>query len=141
MNEKEIKEQLLAAGATKEQLDSLNFTKIEEIFDDTKDVDGICKDIKKAFPNFDEAGFRKIIFEQAKDSENTENLSDEALEEVAGGSVTTWMHRNKDWVITAAALATIGACVLYKKYTEHKLNSWKAKPVSNGPAPVLGMPI
>ena len=120
MNEKEFKEQLITTGIKEEQIANLDFSKIEKIFDSSQNIDEICKNIKESFPNFDETGFRQIISEQTKESENTEYLSEDALEEVAGGSVTSWMHRNKDWVIAATALATIGACYMFNKYLEKK---------------------
>ena len=89
MNEKEFKEQLIATGIKEEQIANLDFSKIEKIFESSQNIDEICKSIKESFPNFDETGFRQIISEQTKESENTEYLSEDALEEVAGGSVTS----------------------------------------------------
>ena len=131
MNFTEIKEKLLAAGATEVQLENLDLTKVEAIFDKTQDIDGLCKNIKESFPDFDEAGFRQIVAEESKDSEATEILSDESLEEVAGGSISSWMHRNKDWVIPAAAMATIGLCYMYNKYTRYKYNKYTKEHSTN----------
>ena len=123
MNKKEFKEQLIAAGIKESQLAKLDLSKIEKIFESSQNIDGICKSMKENFPDFDETGFRQIVSEQSKESENTEYLSDEDLDGVAGGSVTSWMHRNKDWVIVATALATIGACYMFNKYLERKTAS------------------
>jgi len=115
MNEKELKEELLAAGVTEEQLDSLDFTKIEEIFDNTQNADELCMEIQKNFSDFDEKSFKTMLSEQEKESEKTEDLSDEALEEVAGGSAGSWFKKNKDWVITAAVIGALGIAVGGKK--------------------------
>ena len=46
MNVQELKKELLAAGVTEEQLDSLDFTKIEELFDNTQNADELCMEIQ-----------------------------------------------------------------------------------------------
>lgn len=115
MNVQELKEELLAAGVTEEQLDRLDFTKIEEIFDNTQNADELCMEMQKNFSDFDEKSFKTMLSEQEKESEKTEDLSDEALEEVAGGSAGSWFKKNKDWVITAAAIGALGIAVGGKK--------------------------
>lgn len=115
MNVQELKELLLAAGVTEEQLDRLDFTKIEEIFDNTQNADELCMEMQKNFSDFDEKSFKTMLSEQEKESEKTEDLSDEALEEVAGGSAGSWFKKNKDWVITAAAIGALGIAVGGKK--------------------------
>lgn len=115
MNVQELKEELLAAGVTEEQLDNLDFTKIEEIFDNTQNADELCMEMQKNFSDFDEKSFKTMLSEQEKESEKTEDLSDEALEEVAGGSAGSWFKKNKDWVITAAAIGALGIAVGGKK--------------------------
>ncbi len=111
MDYNEIKEQLLAAGATEEQVAKIDFAKIESIFDGVSSIEGLCKDLKKAYPDFNESEFKKAIAENSKDSENAEELSDAALEAVAGGSVGSWLNENKDWLIPVASIAVIGGIV------------------------------
>ena len=115
MNVQELKKELLAAGVTEEQLDSLDFTKIEELFDNTQNADELCMEMQKNFSDFDEKSFKTMLSEQEKESEKTEDLSDEALEEVAGGSAGSWFKKNKDWVITAAVIGALGIAVGGKK--------------------------
>ncbi len=111
MDYNEIREQLLAAGATEEALAKIDFAKIESIIDGASSIEGLCKDIKKAYPDFNESEFKKAIAENSKDSENAEDLSDADLEAVAGGSVGSWLNENKDWLIPVASIAVIGGIV------------------------------
>ena len=111
MNEKELKEQLLAAGATEEAIAKVDFAKIESIIDAASSIDGLCKALKEAYPDFNEAEFRKAIAENTKGSEDAEDLSDSDLEAVAGGSVGSWLNKNKAWIIPVASVAAIGLIV------------------------------
>ena len=86
MNEEKIKEELIAAGASEDMFEKIDFSKFEEIFDNAGSIDELCRKIKTAFPDFDEAGFRQSVQEQAAESEKIEDLSDDSLEAVAGGS-------------------------------------------------------
>ena len=107
MNEQKIKEDLIAAGVTEEALTKLNLPKIEEIISGANNIDEICTKMKKAYPDFNETEFRKTITETAKNSETTQDLSDEALEEVAGGSSDSWLKRNYETICRVAVLAGV----------------------------------
>ncbi len=128
MNEQKIKEELIAAGATEDMLQKIDFEKFEEIFDNAGSIDEFCRNMKTAFPDFDEAGFRQSVQEQAAESEKIEALSDESLEAVAGGSVSSWLDRNKDWLIPLGLMATIGVTYLVKKKLDYRSGrKWAAK--------------
>ena len=102
MNEEKIKEELLAAGATEEDI-----AKLERIIDSSKNADELCKALKEAYPDFKEAEFKRGIEKNAKESEDTEDLSDEALASVAGGSIGSWVKDHKTALLAVAALASI----------------------------------
>lgn len=104
MNEKEFKAQLREAGAPEEAIAKIDFTKIEGIVDEAESLEGLCKTMKEAFPDFDETEFKKAIAQNAKNNDEVEDISEEALEAVAGGSVGSWMKKNKEYVIGAALL-------------------------------------
>ncbi len=108
MNEKELKAQLLEAGATEEQIAKVDFAKIESIIDNASSIEGLSKSLKEAYPDFNEEEFKKAVAENTKDNDAVENLSDEALEAVAGGSVGSWLNKNKAWLIPVATVAAIG---------------------------------
>lgn len=108
MNEKELKAQLLEAGATEEQIAKVDFAKIENIIDNASSIEGLSKSLKEAYPDFNEEEFKKAVAENTKDNDAVENLSDEALEAVAGGSVGSWLNKNKAWLIPVATVAVIG---------------------------------
>ena len=108
MNEKELKAQLLEAGATEEQIAKVDFAKIESIIDNASSIEGLSKSLKEAYPDFNEEEFKKAVAENTKDNDAVENLSDEALEAVAGGSVGSWLNKNKAWLIPVATIAAVG---------------------------------
>ena len=56
MNEKELKEQLLAAGATEEQIAKINFARIEEIISQAGNLD----DSLFVFPKTKFTGYKFI---------------------------------------------------------------------------------
>ena len=107
MNQMELKTDLLAAGVTEEALTKLNLSKIEEIISGANNIDEICTKMKEAYPDFNETEFKKSIAETAKNSETTQDLSDEALEEVAGGSAGSWLKKNYETICRLAVLAGI----------------------------------
>ena len=113
MNEKELKQQLLAAGATEEQIAKINFARIEEIISQAGNLDELCNLMVKNYPGFNVQEFKKAVTEgaNAKDSEEAVDLSDEALENVAGGSLGSWIKKNKDWLIPVAAIGASGLLI------------------------------
>ena len=108
MNEKELKAQLLEAGVTEEQIAKVDFAKIESIIDNASSIEGLSKSLKEAYPDFNEEEFKKAVAENTKDNDAVEDLSDEALEAVAGGSVGSWLNKNKAWLIPVATVAAVG---------------------------------
>ena len=104
MNNNELKEQLFAAGATEEQLADIDFEKIESIISGAENINEISSKMKEVFPSFNETEFRKAISETAKNSEDAQDLSDEALEEVAGGSGGSWLKKNYETICRVAVL-------------------------------------
>ena len=99
MNEKQLKEDLLAAGAKEENLAKIDFCRLEAIIDRAGSIDGLCKDLKKAYPDFNEAAFKNAIAENTKTCGDSQELSDSDLEAVAGGSAGSWISEHKALVI------------------------------------------
>lgn len=108
MDKNKITAQLLEAGVTEEELGKIDFEKVGDIIDTSRSIDSLCKSLKSNYPDFNEAGFRKALEKNAKDSEEMQNLSDNDLEAVAGGSVSSWISKNKELV---AGLALLALCV------------------------------
>ena len=108
MDKNKITAQLLEAGVTEEELGKIDFEKVGEIIDTSRSIDSLCKSLKSNYPDFNEAGFREALEKNAKDSEEMQNLSDNDLEAVAGGSVSSWISKNKELV---AGLALLALCV------------------------------
>lgn len=108
MDKNKITVQLLEAGVTEEELGKIDFEKVGEIIDTSRNIDSLCKSLKSNYPDFNEAGFREALEKNAKDSEEMQNLSDNDLEAVAGGSVSSWISKNKELV---AGLALLALCV------------------------------
>ena len=117
MDKNKITTQLLEAGATEEQLAKINFEKVESIIDTARNIDSLCRTLKSNYPDFNEAGFMEALEKNAKDSEETQDLSDNDLESVAGGSVSSWISKNKELVagLTLLALCVPVGCVMYNK--------------------------
>ena len=105
MTENELKEQLLAADVKEEDIKNLNLKKFSEIIEQSKDTDEFCSSMKQSFPNFDENKFKQALADYNKESEKEEDLSDEALETVAGGSVSSWVSKHEELVIGLSLIA------------------------------------
>lgn len=108
MKEKEFREQLLLAGASEEQIANVDFAKMENIFDKANSIEELCKTLKESYPDFNESEFKKAIAENSKTEDEIQDLSDTDLEAVAGGSVGSWLNKNKAWLIPVATVAVIG---------------------------------
>ncbi|EID85732.1 hypothetical protein MSI_05510 [Treponema sp. JC4] len=128
MNEQKIKEELIAAGATEDMFEKIDFAKFEEIFDNASSIDDLCRKMKAAFPDFDEDNFRTTIQAQTADSEKIEELSDDSLEGVAGGSAGSWLNKNKDWIIPVGLILAAGAAYMVTKYVNYRKEAnWTAE--------------
>lgn len=122
MNVNELKSELIALGAKEEDLAKVDFNNIESIFDGADSVDELCKALKDTYPTFNEEEFKKAIAENPNDSDIAQNLSDEDLEAVAGGSVGSWLNKNKAWLIPVATIAVLGIGYgIYKKHQNNEL--------------------
>lgn len=124
MKSEEIKEMLLGAGADKDKLAKIDFAKIEEIVNSSRDIEDLCKKMTEYNPEFDKQlfmdEFNEATKENSKENENAEDLNEEQLETVAGGSKAgDWLKKNKDWVVPLAivgtGLAVRGSFKLYQK--------------------------
>ncbi|MBR4464723.1 MAG: hypothetical protein IKS40_08935 [Treponema sp.] len=125
MNNMDIKAQLLAAGAKEEDLAKVDFAKIESIVDKAGSIGGLCKELKEAFPEFNEADFRKTLEENSDVSEVPQELSDDDLEAVAGGSVGSWISEHKA-LVTMGVLIAISIPVGFAMRSEGKAAGNKA---------------
>ena len=124
MNINELKAELIAAGAREEDLAKVDFANIEHIIDGANDIEGLCKALKEAYPAFDEAAFKRAIAEQTKKTDDAQELSDDDLEAVAGGSVGSWINKNKEWLIPVATVVILGIGYSIFRYCK---NSAQAK--------------
>jgi len=124
MKSEEIKKMLLSAGADKDKLAKIDFAKIEEIVNSSRDIEDLCKKMTEYNPEFDKQlfmdEFNEATKESSKEDENAEDLNEEQLEAVAGGSKAgDWLKKNKDWVVPLAivgtGLAVRGSFKLYQK--------------------------
>ena len=121
MNEEELKNQLLAVGASEEQIAKVDFAKMENIFNSANSIEELCKVLKENYPDFNEAEFKRAIAENEKTEDEAQDLSDEDLEAVAGGSVGSWLNKNKAWLIPVAAIAVVGIGYGIYKVRQNKL--------------------
>ena len=99
---------------------------IEAIIKTSGSPDEALSNICKAFPEVDYELLKKnydeeikkaeISFSQSKNSEVIQNLSENELESVAGGSFGSWMKKNWPIVLGLAAIATVGIVCWKKGY-------------------------
>ncbi len=124
MNEKEIKAQLLAAGATEEQLASVNYKEIEDIVTNATGIDDLCVRMKKIKPDFAEEEFKAqlaaLSAKESDASEDSEVLSEEQLENVAGGSVGGWLKKNAYWLVPTLFTAAVVGYTAAQGYVNYK---------------------
>ena len=117
MTENEYKKQLLELGVKEEALANINFGLVDEIISRVENIDELCDLMVKNFPDFHKDEFKKALTEAAesstKASAEAQDLSDEELAEVAGGSVGSWIKKNKEAIaITALSLLAVGGLVV-----------------------------
>ena len=121
MNERELKKYLLEAGASNDAVAKVDFAKIESIIDEASSIEDLCKTLKETYPDFDEAEFKKAIADYLKEEDAPQELSDDDLEAVAGGSVGSWLNENKAWLIpVVTTVAIVGIGVGVHKYRQYK---------------------
>ena len=99
----------------------------EKIIKNSGTPDEALSNICKAFPELDNELLRKNFeeerkkaeksFSKAEDSDDIQNLSEEDLEAVAGGSFGSWMKKNWPIVVGTAAIMTVGAVFWKKGYS------------------------
>lgn len=126
MTESEYKKQLIDLGVTEEEVAKIDFSMIEKIISESKDIDDMCNKVLSINPSADvqalKDAIKNKIQEQDKTSDTAEDLSEESLEEVAGGSLGSWIKKNKEWLIPVAGLALTGAVAggvaLYKHFNK-----------------------
>ena len=107
MDKQYITNILLSEGVTKEEIDSINLDSILALVENASSLDNLCENLKIEYPDFDENNFRNLITSRTKKEEEIEDLSDDDLEAVAGGS--NWASKNKNMLILIGLVAT--ACV------------------------------
>ena len=117
MTENEYKKELLELGVKEEALANINFGLVDEIISRAENIDELCDLMVKKFPDFHKDEFKKALTEAAesstKASAEAQDLSDEELAEVAGGSVGSWIKKNKEAIaITALSLLAVGGLVV-----------------------------
>ncbi len=102
--QKEINEIISAAGTPEEALEKICNTYPEV------DREVLVKNFEEEKEKAEKA------FAEKADSEAIQNLSEDELESVAGGSFGSWMKKNWPYVVGTAAIATVGAVCLIRGY-------------------------
>ena len=138
MNMNELKAELIAAGAKEEDLAKVDFANIEHIIDGANDIEGLCKALKEAYPAFDEVSFKRAIAEQTKKTDDAQELSDDDLEAVAGGSVGSWINKNKEWLIPVATVAVLGIGYSIFRYCKNSAQAKQKAAFQKVPATTTG---
>jgi len=117
MDSNELKKQLLEYGATEEDLAKIDFSRVENIVDGASTIEDLCQALKNEYPDFNEEEFKKFVSqENESETDEAQDLSDEDLEAVAGGSIGSWIKNNKEVVIIASCLLATAALspIIYK---------------------------
>ncbi len=129
MNEQILRQQLLEAGAKAEDIEKIDFARLDAITESATDIEDFCKKMKDFMPKFNEEVFKETVAHAAKEnaeSENEEELSDDVLERVAGGSKAgDWFKENKDWLIPVAITAAgVAALAIHNRMGKTSLSSY-----------------
>ena len=127
MKEEEYKTRLLELGLPEEKIPNINFSQLEDIISHAKNIDEICAQLEKNYPGFNSDEFKKVftyaLSQEGKTSESVEALSDESLNEVAGGSTSHWFKDHAvEFAIVAAGIiggAIWGAATAKDGIIEH----------------------
>lgn len=96
---------------------------IDDIIAHSSSADEVLKKVNEAYPELTidslkaqyekEAKKAEEAFTKRTDSETVENLSEEELETVAGGSFSSWMKKNWPYVVGAAIILTAVGTSIY----------------------------
>lgn len=96
---------------------------IDDIIAHSSSADEVLKKVNEAYPELTidslkaqfekEAKKAEEAFAKRTDSETVENLSEEELETVAGGSFSSWMKKNWPYVVGAAIILTAVGTSIY----------------------------
>lgn len=107
-----------------EKLDEKLKKEIEAIVATANSPEEAIKKISQAYPSISEEELQKNYeaekkkaeeeFKNLSKSEAVENLSDEALEEVAGGSFGGWVKKNWPYLVLGAAVIGFGGGIIRK---------------------------
>ena len=123
MTEKEIKDQLREQGVSEEVLASVDYGKIAEIVSNAASIDDLCAKIKLLKPDIDENALKNHLMELSEnssdESEVAEDLSEEQLEAVAGGSVGSWLKKNAYWLVPTIFSASLIGVTIAQGVTNH----------------------
>jgi len=107
-----------------EKLDEKLKKEIEAIVATANSPEEAIKKISQAYPSISEEELQKNYeaekkkaeeeFKNLSNSEAVENLSDEALEEVAGGNFGSWVKKNWPYLVMGAAVIGFSAGIIRK---------------------------
>ena len=99
---------------------------IEAIIATANSPEEAFKKISQAYPSISEEELKKNYeaekkkaeqdFKNLSKSEVVENLSDEALEEVAGGNFGSWVKKNWPYLVLGAAAIGLTAGIIHKGF-------------------------
>ena len=119
VNEAELRTLLKTNGV--EVSDGMNLAEVEELVLSCHTDDEAVEKLCEAYPGIDQAWLKQLIADskaqtmafasQKEDptSEEMTDLEDDALEEVAGGSVGSWFKKNWPTVLTVVAVCGVAA--------------------------------
>ena len=103
---------------------------IEQIIAESNSADEAFDKICQTYPEINKAELKEHFDEETKkaeqqlsensDSETVENLSEDDLESVAGGSFGSWMKKNWPYVVGGAIMLTAFGVAGYKGFVNGK---------------------